>query len=717
LAFTDASTNTSAVNLQGDLAPGNLVVSATRDYTFAGTGSITGATGLTKSGTGKLTLGNNSGRNTFTGPVTILGGTLSISQFGSASATALGAPTRDAAYLVLDGGTLQSTAPASTLARGFTLGVNGGTFDASGTGAFSVGTNGTALALAGSGPRTLTLTGASTAANALTIPVTDGPGGTTSIVKNGVGTWALSANNSFTGSITVNNGILRATVPAIGASTLPIVVNPGGTLDVGTGTLLDRPLSISGAGAGGQGALVNSSIFYGNYSGLTHLILAGDATVGGVNRLDVRGALDGAVLSTGGNGYKLTKVGPAQFSLVNVAVDPKLGDIDIQQGVFNAECQGTLPQLFTTSLGDPDKTITVQPGAIFAFWDMRTPIDKRLQITSGTFRVGAGQKNAFVGPVSLTESSTLDIQDVSVLRLGGVISGASGALTKIGNGTAILEGLNTYAGTTRVSAGTLRVTGSIAPSAGLTVNASAVFDAAASQRVRSLSVAAGGKAIVSAGVLTVGDGTSPAPLNLGSATASGTLDLHKNAVVIATAPGGESDALALVRERILAAYKPAAGGGAWTGAGITSSDAAADPTKGVGYALAGEALGANGGDFMGTAVDGSSVVARYTLLGDATLDGAVDFNDLVKLAQDYNTTVPPGESGWYHGDFNYDGSVDFGDLVKLAQNYNGSLPASVPSPSGAIFNDDVARAFASVPEPSMVGLFGSVLLARRRRRR
>jgi hypothetical protein len=222
--------------------------------------------------------------------------------------------------------------------------------------------------------------------------------------------------------------------------------------------------------------------------------------------------------------------------------------------------------------------------------------------------------------------------------------------------------------------------------------------------------------IVSAGVLTVGDGANPAPLNLGSGAASATLDLRRNGIVIDAAPGGESNALALVRDRILAGYKPAGGGGDWTGAGITSSDAAADSSKGVGYALSSDLFGPTGGDFMGTVVDGSSVVARYTLLGDATLDGTVDFNDLVKLAQNYNSPVPAGESSWYHGDFNYDDTTDFNDLVKLAQNYNGSLPTSLASPSGAVFNDDLARAFASVPEPSMLGLLGCILLARRRRR-
>jgi hypothetical protein len=65
-----------------------------------------------------------------------------------------------------------------------------------------------------------------------------------------------------------------------------------------------------------------------------------------------------------------------------------------------------------------------------------------------------------------------------------------------------------------------------------------------------------------------------------------------------------------------------------------------------------------------------------TLVGDANYDHVVDFNDLVILAQNYNTT---GKT-WSQGDFNGDGSVDFNDLVLLAQHYNMSLaPAAVPA--------------------------------------
>jgi hypothetical protein len=107
---------------------------------------------------------------------------------------------------------------------------------------------------------------------------------------------------------------------------------------------------------------------------------------------------------------------------------------------------------------------------------------------------------------------------------------------------------------------------------------------------------------------------------------------------------------------------------------------------------------------------------RYTLFGDATLDGAVDFNDLVKLAQNYN--VVDGSRIWSSGDFTYDGNTDFNDLVKLAQNYNTALPAGAIDGAPAGFEGELARALASVPVPGGVGLVwvAACALAGRRRR-
>jgi T5SS/PEP-CTERM-associated repeat protein len=142
----------------------------------------------------------------------------------------------------------------------------------------------------------------------------------------------------------------------------------------------------------------------------------------------------------------------------------------------------------------------------------------------------------------------------------------------------------------------------------------------------------------------------------------------------------------------------------------------------------GDAVGALTGTFDTLAfpaddASGRTWSAYYTPLkfvlglarpGDATYDSVVDFNDLVKLAQHYN-----GPGQWIDGDFTRDGQVDFNDLVKLAQNYNTAYPAGVPGASAA-FQADVARAFASAPEPSAVCLLAmgacARLLQRRRQR-
>jgi hypothetical protein len=102
-----------------------------------------------------------------------------------------------------------------------------------------------------------------------------------------------------------------------------------------------------------------------------------------------------------------------------------------------------------------------------------------------------------------------------------------------------------------------------------------------------------------------------------------------------------------------------------------------------------------------------------TLPGDATTNGSVNFDDLVLLAQNYNTSVAAGANWWQSGDFNVDGSVNFDDLVLLAQNYNSAVAG------GATFDQDLARAFASVPEPAglcAIGVALCGLIARRRQR-
>lgn len=115
-----------------------------------------------------------------------------------------------------------------------------------------------------------------------------------------------------------------------------------------------------------------------------------------------------------------------------------------------------------------------------------------------------------------------------------------------------------------------------------------------------------------------------------------------------------------------------------------------------------------------TFLPGASVSELSTtraVSGDATLDGTVDLTDLAQLAAHYGM---PGT--WFDGDFNYDGIVDLSDLALMAANYGQTFGSeAVPSAS---FSEDMAIAFASVPEPTgVVGtLIGLVIVMRRRRR-
>src|SRR5690606_31265828 len=113
------------------MSPGSVTVNAeTTDFTIAGAGKITGATGLLKTGAGALTLAST---NDYTGVTILGGGVLSVPGLANGGvASPIGAATGNAANLVFDGGTLRWTGTTSASTnRGFTLTAKGGAIEAS----------------------------------------------------------------------------------------------------------------------------------------------------------------------------------------------------------------------------------------------------------------------------------------------------------------------------------------------------------------------------------------------------------------------------------------------------------------------------------------------------------------------------------------------------------------------------------------------------------
>lgn len=170
------------------------------------------------------------------------------------------------------------------------------------------------------------------------------------------------------------------------------------------------------------------------------------------------------------------------------------------------------------------------------------------------------------------------------------------------------------------------------------------------------------------------------------ASAGSQLDLADNAAYIDYTGASPVDS---VRQLL---QSGSAGG--WSGDGITSSSAAADPTKGLGYG------------------DGDGVLSiLYAWKGDTNLNGQVDITDLGNLATHWQA---PGI--WADGDFNYDGFIDITDLGMFATNWQ----AGVAAPAGGSFNDammTLGLGQMTVPEPRMMAwLLAGFMLGRGNRR-
>jgi autotransporter-associated beta strand protein len=467
------------------------------------------------------------------------------------------------------------------------------------------------------------------------------------------------------------------------------------------------PSAVRWGGGFLQGAPGGASVLNNLWHQVTYVNNAGDYAI----------YVDGVAqpLSPGNAGFATPDVG--SIVRLGVTTDTVAGD-----GTVNFKGLLDDVRLYGRALS-PDQ-VTALYGGTTSFGPLPSTTNVTIA-SSGVLDVnGANQQiGSLAGPVGATVTlgtGRLTVNSAATTAFSGTIAGAGGSLVKTGAGTFTLAGNNAYTGPTTVGAGTLRVSGSVAASGGVNVNGvGATFEAAAPQVVKTLTVSAGQARVndpfgVTKFALTVGDGSALAsPLNI----TGGTLDLTTNGLIVRSAAGHETATLGSVRDQVITGYAA----GNWQGNGITSSTAAADASNAVGYALAGEV--APTGAFLGTTgVAPGSVVARLTLSGDATLDGSVDFNDLVALAQNYNSTVSATtQSWWTHGDFTYDGVVDFNDMVKLAQNYNAAMPSQPILGAGATFEADLARAFAAVPDPgalpTLLSLAALSTLKRRRRHR
>jgi len=478
------------------------------------------------------------------------------------------------------------------------------------------------------------------------------------VQMDGPGTWTLSGANSYTSTTTVNGGRLVISGANSGAGT-STAVNAG-------------TLTLSNATALGAAANVQ---FPATSTGTLDLALSAGSDVPytiGTNttsnitvQSDVATPGPGVTHSTGA------------WTLGG-------GSIAIQAG---PNVTGGAP-----ALSIPSVNLTAGSTQTTTF------IPTTASVTIGTVSNGSAQAHT----LALDGTASGNV-------ITGAISASQGTLnvTKSNTSTWTLSGNNTYNGTTSVSGGTLtidaagsmsgtsytvaagatlNVNGLIPTNSTITTSGTAAFGGnggatTSTRSVGTLTVNAGGLAKISASAFPF----TPVILRLGTLSftnSSAKLDLANNATIATGTAGG---ALSLIAN------------------GQIFSSQAADANFAIGYT---DLSGADAGKYE----------ARYTLKGDANLDGAVDVGDLGALATSYGVT---GGRSWVNGDFNRDGNVDVADLGALATNYGTQLAAG-PAFDGSTVAVPTALAAGgvAVPEPASLGVlvFGAIGLTRRHRR-
>ncbi|UJB19606.1 MULTISPECIES: autotransporter-associated beta strand repeat-containing protein [Lysobacter] len=400
------------------LGTGTLTIRDGLSQTYAG--AITGSGNLVKNGAGIQTL---SGCNSsYTGTTTINAGVLAVDCLDNGGInSSIGASTSSAANLVLNGGTLRYVGAGGNSDRQFTLGTNGGTLDASGSGIVEL-TSIAPVTLAGANiARTLTLTGTNTGNNVLSAQLSNNGAGITSLTKTGTGTWRLTNSNStYTGITTISGGVLSVDQMANGgvASSIGASSNAASNLVIGNGSTL-------------------------RYTG------SGDST----DRLFTLAPGVTFIESSGTGAINFSNTGAVTLSGTNTARTIALGGTNTGDNTLGGAIGNNGTGATTLAKNDSGTWILTGNNT----YTGNTVInDGNLVIGNGGTTGNAGAGNVIID----SPTSTLSINRSDTFNFNGTLSGP-GTLAQIGTGTTTLTSANNSVGATTISAGTLDVNGGL----------------------------------------------------------------------------------------------------------------------------------------------------------------------------------------------------------------------------------------------------------------
>lgn len=321
--FDDTASGTTTVNLVTNVLPASVVfTNNSLPYTLVGTGAIGGMIGINIEGSGTVTILNT---NNFTGPVVVSGGQLVVTNLANGGLpSSIGASSADPSNLVLAGGTLSYSGPATSIDRGYSVQNTNSMIDTESALTLS-GTMTAAAAgdLTKTGPARLTYTSvgvntlSGTAGGGFTVQngsvLFNGSAGSQSNIIQGVhlGVDGSVSNATVFLTNTVLNTSGNVDIGDIANTFGTLVVNNGTTLNIGSWMILGNGNNSTATFTqnGGTVNLLNGMLLLGGAMGTTNTlnINGGVLNQGGSYNFDIAdgswngsGARNGVVNQTGG---------------------------------------------------------------------------------------------------------------------------------------------------------------------------------------------------------------------------------------------------------------------------------------------------------------------------------------------------------------------------------------------------------------------------------
>ena len=306
------------------------------------------------------------------------------------------------------------------------------------------------------------------------------PSSSVGITKTGDGTIQSnfqSASSGFTGPLTIAAGTWQAmnnyaladqkTVNVLSGATLNMSSLALGSSTISGGTTASRGYTINIAGDGsGAGAITGVANVMNGLSGIKHLALTDDASVGTSASYDI--GYNGGSIS--GAGHTLTKRGSGTIWMRAAATDISY---NVAEGTLVANASNE-------ALGGAAGSVSVASGAILAS-SGNMAIATPLTMASGSTLNNLSGSTSWSGSINLQAGDGVTFTGASsttTITAQGVISGEGGTLIKAGSNTLNLNQTNTYTGLTKITQGTLSLgsAGSIDQSSEIQVSNGATFN-------------------------------------------------------------------------------------------------------------------------------------------------------------------------------------------------------------------------------------------------